>query len=170
VSGQQVAGAALVALLAALTGTWLRWHREAPKTTTATFGLAGLALGDVLGRLIASGLARLPWPAADSAQPATPGLRLWVSLLLAGILLAATAELMVKGMWPRRARPRHWHPWLALALPTVAIAVGAPLVGPVMSGLASAAGGLGTAVIRTATPGEPGTAAVTTSMPPGRGE
>ncbi len=139
-TGQAVAGAGLVALVAVLAGTWLRWHREAPKTTAGLFATAGLAVGDVLGRLIAAALAKLP--------PTPAGL--WLSLLLAGVLIAATVELVVKGMWPRRARPRHWHPWLALALPTIAIGIGAPLIGPLMSGLAAGIGGIGTAVIHTA--------------------
>lgn len=153
-----VAGAGLVAALAALAGTWLRWHREAPKTCTGMFAVAGLAIGDVLGRLIATGLAKLP-PITHNGtgQPTGLGFGLWMSLLLAGVLLAASAELVVKGMWPRRARPMPWHPWLALALPTIAIAASAPLIGPVMSGLAAGVGGLGTAVISTAT-GHPATA------------
>lgn len=155
-SGQAVAGAGLVAVLATLAGAWLRWHRDAPKTCTGMFAVAGLAIGDVLGRLIGQTLAKLPHHGPDPSQTtsAAAGLTagLWLSLLLAGVLLAATAELVVKGMWPRHARPRHWHPWLALALPTVAIAAGAPLIGPVLGGLASGVGGLGTAVISAATP------------------
>lgn len=150
-TGLAVGGAGLVAAFAALAGGWLRWHREAPKTCTGLFAVAGLAIGDVLGRLIATVLGKLhPVPHAPD-QHTGPGVGLWLSLLLAGVLLAATGELVVKGMWPRRARPAPWHPWLALALPTVAIAASAPLIGPVMSGLAAGIGGLGTAVISTAT-------------------
>jgi hypothetical protein len=146
-TGLAVAGAGLVAALA---GGWLRWHREAPKTCTGLFAVSGLAIGDVLGRLIATGLTKLTAPSGPQ-QPTGVGVGLWLSLLLAGVLLAASAELVVKGMWPRRARPAPWHPWLALTLPTIAIAASAPLIGPLMSGLAAGIGGLGTAVISTAT-------------------
>ena len=157
-TGMMVAGAGLVAALAALAGGWLRWHREAPKTCTGLFAVAGLAIGDVLGRLIAAGLTKFHHLTPDAPQQHTgPGVGLWLSLLLAGVLLAASAELVVKGMWPRRARPAPWHPWLALTLPTIAIAASAPLIGPLMSGLAAGVGGLGTAVISTAT-GQPTTA------------
>lgn len=154
-TGLAVAGAGLVAALAALAGGWLRWHREAPKTCTGLFAVSGLAIGDVLGRLIATCLTKLtahsPNPGPQQHTGPGFGFGLWLSLLLAGVLLAASAELVVKGMWPRRARPAPWHPWMALTLPTIAIAVGAPLIGPLMSGLAAGIGGLGTAVISTAT-------------------
>ena len=172
-TGQAVAGAGLVAVLATLAGAWLRWHREAPKTCTGMFAVAGLAVGDVLGRLIAQTLAKLPHHSPDpSGSTSAAGLTagLWLSLLLAGVLLAATAELVVKGMWPRHARPRHWHPWLALALPTVAIAAGAPLIGPVLDGLASGVGGLGTAVISATTTHHSTAAGPANPNPPRKGQ
>jgi hypothetical protein len=143
------AGIVLISVSTLVAGGWLWWHREAPKTTTGLFLVAGLAFGGALGRLIGLGLAGVfaHNPAATSTGG---GFGMWVSVIVAAVAIAATVEIVVKGMWRKRAKPRRWHPWLALALPTVAIAAGAPLVGPLMTGLSGGVASVGAAVIDTA--------------------
>lgn len=141
-------GIVLVSVAALVSGGWLWWHREAPKTCTGCFLIAGLGIGGGLGRLIALGLAKVSYPAAGG-QGADSGVGPWVSAVVAAVLIAATAEIVIKGMWRKRATPRRWHPWLALVLPTVAIAAGAPLVGPLMTGLAGGVAGVGAAIVTT---------------------
>lgn len=141
-------GIVLVSVAALVSGGWLWWHREAPKTCTGLFLIAGLAIGGGLGRLIALGLAVVFSPTATEPG-AGEGFGRWVSAVVAAVLIAATAEIVIKGMWRKRATPRRWHPWLALVLPTLAIAAGAPLVGPLMTGLAGGVAGVGTAMVTT---------------------
>jgi hypothetical protein len=141
-------GIVLISVAALISGGWLWWHREAPKTTTGLFLVAGLAIGGGLGRLIALGLASV-FTHHPTSTAADEGPGVWVSIVLAGLAIAATVEIVVKGMWRRRARPRRWHPWLALALPTFAIAAGAPMVGPLMTGLAGGVASVGTAMVHT---------------------
>jgi hypothetical protein len=146
------AGIVLVSVAALTSGFWLWWHREAPKTTTGLFLVAGLAFGGVLGRLVGVGLAKVftQDPATTTAPGSGAGVGVWLSMIVAGAAIAATVEIVVKGMSRRRAKPRRWHPWLALALPTVAIAAGAPLVGPLMTGLSGGVANVGNAVVTTA--------------------
>jgi hypothetical protein len=113
------AGAGSVAVIALVIGGWLWWHRDAPRTTTACFLVAGLGFGGALGNLIATALSRAFAPGA-----AVSG---WGSVLLAALVAAAfvaTFEVFVKGIGTtrRKAKPRRWHPWLALALPTILVA------------------------------------------------
>jgi hypothetical protein len=74
-------------------------------------------------------------------------------LVLAAAVLVLAAEVVVKGMWKGRARPRRWHPVLAVVLPTLAIAVGVPVLAPLMTGLGGGLGALGTAALTTPTSG-----------------
>lgn len=136
-------GAGVIFVGALVASGWLWWHRDAPKTCTGLALLCGLILGGVLGRVISA------LSAATAAAPAgavSSGVGVWLSVIAAGVGIAATAELVVKGMWPKRANPRRWHPLLALALPTLLIATGVPLVGPLMAGLAGGVTNVGAAI------------------------
>jgi membrane protease YdiL (CAAX protease family) len=144
------AGAGVIVVGTLVAGGWLWWHRDAPKTCTGLFLVAGLVIGGVLGDLL-GGLFTHHGPPTTSTSPApaSSAVGVWVSVILAGVGIAATAELVVKGMWPRRAKPRRWHPWLALALPTLVIAAGVPMVGPLMTGLAGGVSNVGAAMVAT---------------------
>lgn len=149
------AGIGLISVTALIAGLWLWWHREAPKTTTGLFLVAGLAVGGVLGNFIGRGVTAVFSHGSQAAVTQGTGTGTGVgtgvvSVFIAGVAIAATAELVIKGLWRRRATPRRWHPWLALALPTIAIAAGAPLVGPLMTGLSGGVANVGNAMITTA--------------------
>ena len=137
------AGVVGIALAALAVGGWLWWHRDAPQTTTSLFLVAGLVVGGSLGTTLAGVVGKASAAADASSTPqakaAAAGGTLIFVLIVAASLVAA-AELGWKGLSGKRARPQRWHPWLALALPTVVITAGVP----VLAQLAAAfAGGLG---------------------------
>lgn len=113
-------------------GLWLFAHRDAPKTTTLLFLIAGTALGGVLGALVGQAVA-----AATSTIGSLTGQLIGVggATLLAVLSLIATLEVVIKGMWPKKASPRRWHPWLALVLPTIIVAGSVPVLVQIMNAL-----------------------------------
>ncbi|MBO0847829.1 MAG: hypothetical protein J2P20_00075 [Pseudonocardia sp.] len=139
------AGVLGVALLALAVAGWLWWHRDAPRTCTALALVAGVAFAGVLGGTIGAGLARLSGPPPGSPGPLTAGTVMF-ALVVAGCFVGAF-ELVIKGLHRRRARPRRWHPWLALVLPTVVIAASVPVLAQIVAVLTGAASHTGDALI-----------------------
>jgi hypothetical protein len=120
-------------------GGWLRWHRVAPKTSNTCFLVAGL----LVARLISTPLGFVV--GLVGSRFGGQGWR-WAWALLAVVVAGATIELVIKGVgvWRGHAAPHRWHPWLALVVPTLAIALGVPVLGPLMTGLAAAVSTVGT--------------------------
>lgn len=137
------AGVGAISGLALVVAAWLWWHRDAPKFTTFLALVAGFGFGGVLGALIGNVLNR----ALDTAGSTTSN---WVGIsaatFVSAIALVATLEVFIKGMWPKKAKPTRWHPFLALLLPTIVIATGVPLLTEVMGAFSSGVGNLGGAV------------------------
>ena len=113
---------------------WLWWRRKAGKTATLLALLVGLGIGPPLGLW----LGRRGTGLVDSLE--SPAMR-QIGVVLFAVLTAATIvvilEVLIHGIWPRTARPQRWHPWVALALPMVAIAFGVPVVAWAFSGLST---------------------------------
>jgi len=106
-------------------GLWLYWRRLAPKTCTALFLVAGLTIGGWIGSLLGWALnLTLGTLGTFTGQLIGYG----ASTILAVVALIATLEIFVKGLWKKKATPQRWHPWLALALPTMVIAFGLPIM------------------------------------------
>lgn len=144
------AGVVGIALAALAVGGWLWWHRDAPQTTTSLFLVAGLAIGGGLGTTLAGVVAKVSAAADASAgsgskAAATGGLLIFV--LVVAVSLVAAAELGWKGLSGKRARPRRWHPWLALALPTVVITAGVPVLAQLAAVFAGGLGHAGAALM-----------------------
>jgi len=138
------AGVASIAGLALLVGLWLYWHKSAPKSTTLLFLIAGIGLGGGLGVWLGATLGRALTAAGNTEAAAWVGLG--ASTLLAGAAILATLEVVIKGLWRKKAKPKRWHPWLALALPTI-IAIGSvPVLTEAMAWFSSLVTEIGTAV------------------------
>ena len=128
-------GVATITGLALIIGGWLYLHRDAPKTTTLLFLIAGIGIGGwigaTLGDWISTALGMV------GTQTAT-----WVgigtSTLVAGLAIVATLEIVIKGLWKKKAKPRRWHPWLALALPTIIAAASVPILVEIVNAFTSA--------------------------------
>jgi len=106
-------------------GLWLYWRRLAPKTTTALFLVAGLTIGGWIGSLLGWVLNTIMGTLGTvTGQLIGYG----ASTILAVVALVATLEVVVKGLWKKKAAPQRFHPWLALALPTIVIAFGLPIM------------------------------------------
>jgi hypothetical protein len=71
-------------------------------------------------------------------------------VLLCLATLGACAVVVVKGMWRGRAQPRPYHHWLALVVPTVAIAIGVPGLAPLLDGLSGGLANFGAAMVEMA--------------------
>ncbi|OLM28108.1 hypothetical protein Ae717Ps2_6736 [Pseudonocardia sp. Ae717_Ps2] len=95
-------------------GAWLWFHKDAPKFTVLLFLIAGLGLGGVVGGVLGALINR-----AMGTIGTTTGslIGIGTSTLVAGLALVATLEVAIKGIHPRKARPKRWHAFLALALP-----------------------------------------------------
>ncbi len=133
-------GIATIAGLALIVGLWLYLHRDAPKTTTGLFLVAGIGLGGWLGAQLGA------WISAGLGMVGTQTAT-WVgigtSTLVAGLAVVATLEIIVKGLWKKKAKPRRWHPWLALALPTIITAASVPILVEIVSAFTSAVNQVG---------------------------
>lgn len=136
-------GVATLAVIALFTAAWLWKHKIAPKFTTLLALLAGVlfggALGGLLGRVINTLLGTV---GTFTGRLIGVG----AAAVLAGLAFVATLEVVFKGMWPKKAKPKRWHPILALILPTLVIAGGIPLLTQLMTVLSSGASELGRAV------------------------
>lgn len=131
---------AVVALFALGVGLWLFVSKFAPKTTILLFLVAGMGIGGTIGVLIGRALNTVLGLAGSvSGQFVGVGTAAVVSLLA----LIATLEIVVKGVWPKKAKPKRWHPWLALVLPTIVAASGLPIVDTVLTYVGQAAGTVG---------------------------
>jgi hypothetical protein len=119
------AGVATLTGLSLMIGAWLYWHKNAPKTTTLLFLIAGVGLGGWLGTTLGQWVRTVLGMAGS--QTAT-WLGIGASTLLAGAAIVATLEIAIKGLWKKKAKPKRWHPWLALALPTVVAVGSVPLL------------------------------------------
>jgi hypothetical protein len=137
------AGVATISGLALIVGGWMWFHKDAAKTTTLLFLVAGLGFGGVLGNMLGNFVNR-----AIGTVGTTTGT--WVgisaSTIVAGIALVATLEVVLKGMLPKTAKTRRWHPFLALVLPSIVIAGGVPLLAYVMSAFSTGVGNVGGAL------------------------
>ncbi|MPZ66770.1 MAG: hypothetical protein GEU83_15100 [Pseudonocardiaceae bacterium] len=122
-------GVAAIAGMALIVGLWLYWHRDAPKFTTFLFLIAGTGIGGYLGQLLGQALNTVLGTVGTQTGQ-------WVgigaSTLTAGVALVATLEIVIKGLYKKKAKPQRWHPWLALALPTIIFAAGFPFLVQIM--------------------------------------
>lgn len=136
-------GVAAISSFALIVGLWMWWHKDAPKFTTFLFLVAGVGFGGVLGRMLGDVLNR-----TLGTVGTTTGTWIGVSAstIVAAIALVATLEVVIKGMWPKKAKPKRWHPWLALVLPMIVIATGVPLVSQLMHAFATGVGNVGSAL------------------------
>lgn len=136
---------------ALIVGLWLYWHRDMPRFTVFLFLLGGMVIGGLLGSLLGGLLST-----GIDAIGTTTGRFIGVgsATLMSAIGLVLTLEVLVHGMGIRRrgggagrgggggGGTKRWHPWLALALPTVVIASGVPLIAGLFSAVGQAAGSL----------------------------
>lgn len=118
-------GLAVLGAFAVVIGLWLYMHRMAPKLCTFLFLLAGLSIGGWLGGLLGS-LINTVLGTVGSVTGQVIGYG--ASTILAAIAFVAILEVFVKGLWKKKAKPQRWHPWLALALPTIVVAFGLPIM------------------------------------------
>lgn len=138
------AGVATLAVIALFTAAWLWKHKHAPKTQVALALLAGLLFGGALGGFLGTVLTTV-LGAVGSATGRLIGVG--AAAVLAGLAFVAFLEVVIKGMWPKKAKPKRWHPALALVLPTLVIAGSVPLLSQLMAGFSSGAAELGRAVL-----------------------
>lgn len=131
-----------IAGLSLVVGAWLWFHKDAPKFTVLLFLIAGLGLGGVVGGVLGALINR-----AMGTIGTTTGslIGIGTSTLVAGLALVATLEVAIKGIHPRKARPKRWHAFLALALPTIVIAAGVPLLSTVMDAFSTGMANVGAA-------------------------
>lgn len=124
-NGGVAAGLATVAVFALAIGGWLYVSKLAPKSTITAFLIAGLGIGGTVGYLLGRALA-----AVLGLTGGLTGQFLGVasSTVVSALALVATLEIVIKGLHPKKAKPRRWHPWLALVLPTIVVAAGLPIV------------------------------------------
>ena len=136
-------GVASICAVALVVGAWTYWHKDAPKFTTFLFLVGGIGFGGALGKWIGDHLSQ-----ALGTVGTTTGtlIGLSTSAIVAAIGLVATLEVVVKGMHPKRAKPKRWHPWLALALPLIVTATGVPVITQLMHAFASGVGNVGSAL------------------------
>ena len=111
-------------------GLWLYVHKMAPKLTTLLFLIAGTGIGGWLGALIGG--------AVDTAIGTASGVTASLIGVSAATLVAvasfvAVLEIVIKGLWKKKAKPKRWHPWLALALPTIVVAGSVPALVELMN-------------------------------------
>ncbi|GAA1092865.1 MULTISPECIES: hypothetical protein [Pseudonocardia] len=118
------AGTGSIAALALLFGLWLYYHDDMRKTTSLLFLIAGTGLGGLIGALIAQAYG----VAANATPLATRLLGFGGAVILGGIAIVMTLEVVIKGIFPKTARPNRIHPWLALAAPTIGLASGVPIL------------------------------------------
>lgn len=118
------AGTGVIAALALLFGLWLYFHDNMRKTTILLFLLAGTGIGGLVGALIdqAYGIA------ANATPLTTRLLGFGGAVILGGLAVILTLEVVVKGMLPKTAKPKRMHPWLALVAPTIGLASGVPIL------------------------------------------
>lgn len=140
-------GVIAVAVIALAIGGWLWWHRDAPRTCTALFLVAGIGIASIVGTLIAGALTKAGAPAEAPGSAAGK----YVFIVIVGASVLAAIEVVGKGIgWGRHlpAKPRRWHPWAALVLPTVAIAAGVPVLAQIFGAFAGGFGHAGGALMQ----------------------
>lgn len=131
---------ATAAFFALCVGLWLFVSKFAPKTTILLFLVAGMGIGGTLGLLLGRALNTV-LGLAGSATGQFIGVG--AATVVSGLALVATLEIVRKGMWPKKATPKRWHPWLALVLPIIVTAAGLPIVVTVLTYLGQAASTVG---------------------------
>ncbi|MGD9529488.1 MAG: hypothetical protein AB7I38_11735 [Dehalococcoidia bacterium] len=139
-------GLGIVAVFALAIGGWLYYHRDAERTTTALFVVAGMGIGGLIGQVAEGALRRLLGLAGGTGSTLLGGTAL---AIVSAIALIAFLEVVVKGIGiprSRNASPRRWHPWLGLALPTIVVVSGVPVLAALFSGLGDLAGQTGVAI------------------------
>lgn len=139
-------GLGVVAVFALAIGGWLYYHRDAERTTTALFVVAGMGVGGLVGQVFSNGLGRALGLAGGAGSTLLGGTALAV---ISAIALIAFLEVLVKGIGiprSRNASPRRWHPWLGLALPTIVVVSGVPVLAAVFAGVGNLVGQAGTAI------------------------
>lgn len=123
-------GAGIIAAISLGVGIWLYWHKDAPKFTTFLFLVAGLFITGGLWETISKWMNSLLHTGAST----TAG---WIGVgataVLATIAVVATLEVFVKGMWKKKAKPKRWHPFLALSLGLIISASGVPILVKLMT-------------------------------------
>lgn len=122
--------------IALIVGLWLYWHHDAPKFTTFLFLIGGFGIGGWLGSTVGEWLNSIIGTAGTTTGA---WIGIGASTITAGLALVATLEIVIKGLYKKKAKPQRWHPWLALALPTIVWAFGFPIMVQGMEALESAA-------------------------------
>jgi hypothetical protein len=116
---------------------WAFWRKKAPKATIWSALFVGGIIGGTFGLLIGTGVSLL----IGLAQSATSRLvGLGASTIVAVIAVIALLELFGNALAGKKAKPQRWHVGLALALPTIMVAAGFPIVSQVLATVQSAVG------------------------------
>lgn len=146
-----VLSSVLVTVIALGVAAFLRAHHEAPKITTGLFFLAGIALGGVVGNGLAELIDRIAAHNASTGHAGAGSLTWAITrVVLSLATIGACAIVVIKGMWRGRAQPRRYHHWLALTVPTLAIAIGVPGLAPLLDGLSGGLTNAGAAMVEMA--------------------
>ena len=133
------AGVATLSVMALGIAMWLWYHHQAIKTTTLLALFAGLGFATAAGSWFGQGVT---WLVGALGSTTAAWIGVTASAVVTGFALIGTLEVILKGIWPRTAYPQRWHPLLALVLPTVVIASGAPVLAAVMRWASSGVTGL----------------------------
>lgn len=120
-----------LAVFAFVVGLWLFFHKDAPKTTTLFFTIAGVAVAAGLVGQFAAALIRSLLGLATTTTGQLVGVS--ASALASAIALVLFLEVVIKGMWFKRAKPKRYHPWLGLIMPTIVVGTGLPVVTTILT-------------------------------------
>lgn len=141
-------GIATISAFALIGGLWLWINGDAKKTQTFLMLVAGCGIGGLFGSALVNvfgtttGLVSSPIARVIGVSGAG---------IIAAICVVLTLEVVLKGIWKKTAKPKAFHPWLALALPTIALASGVPILAAVFGALAGALGEAGNTVAQLST-------------------
>ncbi|MBN9801261.1 MULTISPECIES: hypothetical protein [Pseudonocardia] len=132
-------GTGIIAALALMFGLWLYYHKNMAKVQILLFWLAGIGIGGLVGVLIN----RAFDVASNATSLATRLLGFGGAVILAGLAVLLTVEVVVKGILPKTAKPNRAHPWLALVAPTIGLASGVPFLAGLYNLIATGMGNAG---------------------------
>jgi hypothetical protein len=138
-----IAGIGSIAGAALVIGLWLYLHDDARKTTTALFLIAGCGIGGLVGAAIDHGFDTASGTAASTT---TRLIGFSAGVIVSALCIVLTLEVVFKGILKKTANPKRWHPWLALALPTIAFASGVPILMSIFGAISGALGEAGEAI------------------------
>lgn len=123
-----IIGLSSIGAVMLVVGMWMWFHREFPRTTVFFFLCGGTVIGGFAGAALGRGIDTALLAAATTSNRL---LGIGVASVIAGLAIVLTLEVIWKGMSPfkkLKAKTKRYHAWLALALPTVVVATGLPVV------------------------------------------